>query len=206
MDEYDEYEESPYEMEDRLRKQANDVLNTDMYGDYRLADSLKLEKQVQNFEDERIAFDQKLYANSTDSEFQTYLENSKLTSTCRRMLMAFYRIATSDDIVLGNYTPKEAALSLYTLETSLNDAKLKLKRTDRLSVISGAWDSAASLVLNAARARLNRSVGGFERTAQITQRTYQKVDQTNEERMGRSDRDKNGIFSSLKGTNRRERY
>lgn len=172
------------------------ILNQDIYGRSigEISPSLKISPVASGYEDESLQFDRDLYANSFEEEFARELNCLKLTPNARSILMGYFRIATSDDVVLGNYTPHEAKIIVETISLELEREKMRLRGRDMLSAISGAWDSAAKQIETACKTRVNRSIGGWERTAQITQRSYVKQDSTNEE-ISEKERNKSGMFS-----------
>lgn len=173
-----------------------DVLNQDIYGNQKvrpLSKSLSLEPSAPQFNDDDLRFERGLYANSNEEEFIRLLETMKMSHSTRSLLMGYFRMATSDDIVLGNYTVKEADIVYRQLELNLDCEKMKLRGQDMLSWVSGAWDSAASLILSSCHARLNRAIAGWERTALITNRQYVKQDTTNEEKTSSERGGKRGV-------------
>lgn len=176
------------------------IAQQDIYGNVKpvsMSPHLQIEVDSQNYDDENLEFDQRLYANSFEKEFARGLQNAKLTQSCRSVLMEYYRIATSDDVVLGNYTPTEARIFVEQLELDLEREKMGLRRKDMLSWTSGAWDTAARQIITACKSRINRSIGGWERTALITSRSYVKQDTLNEEKLSSEERDRGGLFSKF---------
>ncbi|MDO5835648.1 MAG: hypothetical protein Q4P17_03995 [Methanobacterium sp.] len=180
-------------------RQLQDALETDVWGrPVQIANSLQIQSNEVDYTDEVLKFDKDLYKNSFENEFERGLTNSKMPPSVRSKLKEFYKIATSDDIVLGNYTPYEAKMYLLELELRLEREKTRLRGIDMLAVVTGAWDSEADQICLAAKTRINRSIGGFERISQITQRTYSKSDNLNEDKISNGEKDKQSLWGKIR--------
>lgn len=183
-------------------------LGQDIYGHFNPKrnplDTEYSDRRDKSFTSEHLAYSQSLFDDDYKNEFHRLLKTLQLTESSRSKLYSFYKTATTDDIVLGKFSVKDAELYLLELEYDMNRAKIGLRDEDTLSVFSGAWDFAATIIMKIAFVRISRSIDGFERMCQITQRSFsssestESVTSTNKEVSGNDSRS-GGLLSRIRG-------
>ncbi len=159
---------------------AEDLLQQDMYGNVQKnpLDTEYSDQRDKTFSQEHLAYSQSLFEDDYKNEFHRSIKTLQLTPSVRSKLYSFYKVATTDDIVLGRFSVKDAEIFLLELAFDMDRAKIGLRDEDVLSVYSGAWDYAVTIIKKIAFVRICRAIDGFERLSQITQRSFISAEST----------------------------
>ena len=141
-------------------------------------DQYDYERPKSNFENEGIQYNRELYTPDLEITFKGMLNTSRLTPRARAILKSYFNYAVSKDLVLANRTSNQASIDLKKLRLRLDKAKMSLRGKDILSKLTPAWDDAAEFIILVAQSRIQRSIDGWERDMQQTQKMIQKTDVT----------------------------
>jgi hypothetical protein len=131
-----------------------------------------------NLTDQSLLYLQEMYRDDNNATFEALMDSRKITPHAKHILMGYYKLYSSPDMVLGNYSAAQADYEIKKLKAALYREKISLKHIDLVNVLTGGWDLAAQIIIIQATHRINRSVLGFERICQITRRIVDSSEQT----------------------------
>lgn len=161
--------------------ESNDEYYRDQY-DRKINPNLMYEYEERDnidYSNEKLIFSKEMYEDELISYYNKYMKNAQMSPNVKAILWTFFGRQTSKDIVLGNYTPRQAKVDYFTLKIDMNVARMNLKGEDALQRLSGSWDMVATFICAVMKQKLNRAIHGFERRMQNETKTVEVHEQYN---------------------------